>query len=146
MPRVEVIEEYPFPRDVVFGFFADPARALAAAPPDSGLRLVSILPDGRYEVEARRWGLTRRIVMRQVEVRPFDLLVEEQEKGPLATWRVERWLRGLPGGTEVRETAEFEPPGGLLGLTLTAARVEAELRAGYEGRVARVTALLGGPA
>ncbi len=145
MPRVEVVEQYPRPVAEVFAFFADPAKVLSVAPPGSGLRLIEVSADGTYTVEARRWGLSQRIVTEVTERVDGERLVEVQKKGPFASWRLDRHFRAVGGGTEVREVVEFEPPGGLLGLTLTSARVEAELRAAYEGRPARVLALLSTP-
>ena len=145
MTRVEVIETYPLPVARVFGFFADPANVLAAARPGSGLRLIDVADDGTYTVEARRWGLSSRIVSKVIERVEGVRVVEVQSRGPFTSWRLERHFRVIAGGTELREVVELEPPGGLLGLTLTAARVEGELRAAYEGRPARALALISAP-
>jgi ligand-binding SRPBCC domain-containing protein len=139
---VEVVEVYPLPPAEVFAFFARPANVIAAAPEGAGLRLVAE-GKGEYTVEARRWGLVVRIVTEVVERRDGELIVERQRRGPFASWRLTRTFRAVEGGAELREVVEFEPPGGLLGLTLTAVRAEAELREAYRGRPERVLALLG---
>jgi hypothetical protein len=61
-----------------------------------------------------------------------------------------RWLRTLrfeptAEGTRVTETVEFEPPGGMLGLVVTAAKIEGELQAAFAYRQERLADLLGGP-
>lgn len=144
MPTVEIVERYQLPASAVFAFFLKPANVLAVAPEGSGLRLVEgpdeVAVGSTFTVEARRWGLSRRIVTEVVELVRGVRIVEEQRGGPFAAWRLERHFKAAEGGCELREVVTFEPPGGLLGLTLTAARIEGELRAAYEGRPARVLA------
>jgi ligand-binding SRPBCC domain-containing protein len=72
-------------------------------------------------------------------------IVEEQRQGPFRAWRHERRFTALSAGeTEVSERIDYEPPGGLLGLVLTAARIEADLERAYRERLGRITAMLGG--
>lgn len=139
MPRLEVIETYGVEAGRLIALFRSPREVVGLAPADLGLRLVDgpdvVEVGSRVTVEARRWGLTQRIVTEVVELLPGVSLIEEQRRGPFRHWRHERHFRDLPGGgCELREVIEFEPPGGLLGLTLTAARIEADLRAGFDAR------------
>jgi ligand-binding SRPBCC domain-containing protein len=144
VPSVEIVETYPLPVSALFAFFLRPANLLAVAPEDSGLRLVEgpdmVAVGARFTVSVRRWGLSRHIVTEVVELAPDERVVEEQRDGPFASWRLERHFRLAEGGCELREVVTFEPPGGLLGLMLTAARIDAELRSAYEGRRERVLA------
>ncbi|MBY0229953.1 MAG: hypothetical protein K2W96_11785 [Gemmataceae bacterium] len=142
---IEAVEAYPLPVARLFAFFAHPANVVAVAPP--GMRLVEAPePMGvgkTFTVAVRRWGLSRRIVTEVVEWERDARVVEAQRSGPFKSWRLERRFRAVSEAEcELAERIEYEPPGGLLGLTLTAARIEAELKAAYQGRRERVLALL----
>jgi ligand-binding SRPBCC domain-containing protein len=146
VPTIEIVETYPLAVSALFAFFLRPANVLAVAPEGSGLRLVEgpdvVALGTKFTVAVRRWGLSRQIVTEVVELVPDERVVEEQRNGPFAAWRLGRHFRPVDGGCELREVVTFEAPGGLLGLMLTAARIEAELRTAYEGRRDRVLAAL----
>jgi ligand-binding SRPBCC domain-containing protein len=147
MPAVRFVERYSLSRSLLFAFFRRPANVVAVAPPGLGLRLVegpdAVTAGVKFTVELLRWGLAQQIVTAVVEVEEPVRIVEEQRRGPFRRWRLERALAEVAGQTELVETIEYDPPGGLLGLTLTAAVVEAELAQAYSGRVARVLARVG---
>ena len=146
MPVLEFAETYPCAPARLFALLRRPAVLVSLAPPEFGLALIDgpdVLDAGsRYTVEARRWGLSVKIVTALVECVADESLIEEQQRGPLRRWRLERRLRVVEGGTELAERIEFDPPGGMLGLTLTAARVEADVRAGHAWRRERLLALV----
>ena len=146
MPLLCFTERYPLSRGVLFAFFRCPANVVAVAPPDVGLRLVEgpdeVTAGARFTVEVRRWGLAQRIVTEVTEVESPGRIVEQQHEGPFRRWRLERVFQEKDGETELMETIDCEPPGGLLGLTLTAAAIERELTQAYAGRTARVLAQL----
>src|SRR5262245_46918030 len=109
------------------------------APAEAGLRLLEA-PDvvevgSRIAVQARRWGLTRRVVTEVVEL---ERLVEEQREGPFRRWVHRRWFAPTEGGCALTEEIDYDPPTGMLGRLLTVDVIERELRASYEGRVARL--------
>src|SRR4051794_40553727 len=146
MPTIRFVERYPLPPAVVFAFFRRPADVVAVAPPDAGISFVEG-PDApavgeRFSVEVRRFGLSRRIDTEVTAVEEPSLLAERQTQGPFREWTLERRFAVIDGCTELTETITFEPPGGLLGLMLTPAAVEADLTRAYEGRPGRVIALL----
>lgn len=146
MPTVRFVERYPLPVGEAFAFFRRPADVTAVAPAGAGLTFVGG-PDApavgeRYAVEVRRFGMARVIETEVVAVAEPTALAERQADGPFRSWSLTRQFAPAEGGTELTETIDFEPPGGLLGLMLTAAAVEAELAQAYEGRPARVMALL----
>jgi ligand-binding SRPBCC domain-containing protein len=70
------------------------------------------------------------------------LLVEEQREGPIHRWQHTRPFEPREGGTRVTEAIEYEPPGGMLGLLLTAEAVEADLSRAYAWRAGKVIELL----
>jgi ligand-binding SRPBCC domain-containing protein len=149
MPAFAVTQEFPFPLPAVFAFFRRPANVVAVAPPALGLRLVSgpeVLEVGsRISVRSRRWGVSALVVTEVVELVEPERIVEEQVSGPLRRWRHERHFRAAGEAlTEVSERIDYEPPSGLLGLTLTPRVIEAELAEAFRWRQARVVELLGG--
>src|SRR4051794_19374728 len=128
MPRFEKSVCLARPPSEVFAFFLRPANVLAVTPPELNLNLLGgpeVLAHGaRLSWKARRWGITRQIITEITSLEPDRLLVEEQREGPLRKWV--RTLRFEPAaeGTRVVEAVEFEPPGGVLGLTVTAGMIE----------------------
>ena len=96
-------------------------------------------------VRSRRWGVSALVVTEVVELVEPERIVEEQVRGPLGRWRHELHFRAAGDAlTEVSERIDYEPPGGLLGLTLTPGVIEAELAEAFAWRQARVRELLGG--
>jgi hypothetical protein len=137
VPTFEVTQRFPFARRDVFDFFAQPANVVAIAPP--GLTLVEaperLAVGSRVTVTLRRYGLTTTVVTEVVVLIEIERIVEVQVRGPLKSWRLEREYVEIGGAvTEVCERIVFEPPGGLLGRTLTARRIEEDLRDAYQMR------------
>jgi ligand-binding SRPBCC domain-containing protein len=147
MPHFEIVQHFPFDRDRVFAFFLRPANVVAVAPPEMGMQLLEA-PEvaqvgSRIVVRIRLWGLSTRIITEVVEVVAPELLVEEQRQGPFARWRHERRLVALGANeTAVTERVDYEPPGGLLGLTLMTRAIEVQLARAYESRQGRMLEML----
>ena len=143
MPAFAVTQLFPFPRPAVFAFFRRPANVVAVAPPGLRLSLVAgpeLLEAGsRLTVRSRRWGIAADVVTEVVELVEPERIVEEQVRGPFRRWRHERhFLAAGEALTELSERIDYEPPGGLLGLTLTPSVIEAELAEAFAWRQARV--------
>jgi ligand-binding SRPBCC domain-containing protein len=78
-----------------------------------------------------------------VEFEPCERYVEEQVEGSFASWRHEHLFRAdETGGTVIRDTIDFERPGGLVGILMTEARVRKQLDEGFEHREFRLKQLL----
>ena len=71
------------------------------------------------------------------------LLVLEQRQGPFRKWVHTQRLEATADGARLSERVDYEPPGGLLGLTVTAAFLERELTALFAFRRAKLAQLLG---
>jgi ligand-binding SRPBCC domain-containing protein len=98
----------------------------------------------RVTVQGRRWGLGQRVTSAVTAFEAGVSFVQEQVSGPFRRWVHTHRFEALPdGGTRVRESIDFEPPGGILGLQLTAAAVERELTRVFEHRKERWEELLG---
>ena len=143
MPELVVTQRFEESREKLFAFFLRPVNVVALAPPGMNLAIVEapeVLAEGvRWTVRTRRYGLSAQIVTEVVEVRQPERYVEEQREGPFRRWRLERLFTEMsPTETELTERIEYEPPGGLLGLTLTARAIEADLVEAYRGREERM--------
>jgi ligand-binding SRPBCC domain-containing protein len=140
MPVFAVAQRFAVPQEALFAFFLRPANLVALTPSGWNMVIVEapeVLTAGaRWEVRARRYGLSARILNEVVELDEPKRIVEVQREGPFRRWRLERVLTAVsPTETEVREQIDYEPPGGLLGLTLTAKVIEADLAEAYRWRL-----------
>jgi ligand-binding SRPBCC domain-containing protein len=148
MPVFEASQTFPRRPQDVFDFFTRPAQLLAAYPPELHLRLEEaperLGPGARLRVRGRRWGVPHRAVSEVTAFEPGVLFVEEQREGPFRRWVHTHCFEALPGGGVcVRDHIDFEPPGGILGLTVTAAYVLRDLEAVFAYRQRKLAEMLG---
>src|SRR4051794_29937538 len=110
---------------VVFDWFTRPALMIRTAPPELSLRLVEaperLFLGAKVVLAGRRWGVPHRATTEVTACQPPALLVERQLQGPFRRWVATHHFGPVDGGTQVQARVEFEPPGGLLGLTVTEA-------------------------
>ena len=79
------------------------------------------------ELELMAFGTTH-AVTNSVETAAFpERFVEVQTRGPLKSYRHEHRFEAVPEGTRVVDEVEFEPPGGLAGLLMSADAIESQL-------------------
>lgn len=147
MPTFQAVQRVPYPRETVYAVFARPANVVAMAPPAFGLELVegpaAVAVGTRTVVRAMRFGVATRVVTEVVVADPPAGYVEVQVQGPFRRWAQERLFRAVGADeTEVVETIQFEPPGGMLGLLLNRRAIEEQLRYAYEHRMPRMLELL----
>jgi ligand-binding SRPBCC domain-containing protein len=97
------------------------------SPPELQVRLVEaparIELGSRITVVGKRWGISQRMT---TEVTGFDLgrlLADEQREGPFRAFRHTRIIEPAGGLVRLIETIEFEPPGGLVGMLMSASRI-----------------------
>ena len=115
----------------MFAFFTAPKNLAQFTPPDMNLQLLTA-PDtltlgARLVWQARRWGVSQKIIQ---EVASFDvekLIVVEQKQGPLARWIQTHHFEASPAGTRILEQIDFDPPSGLLGRLISANAIRGEL-------------------
>jgi ligand-binding SRPBCC domain-containing protein len=128
----------------VFDFFTRPSAHLLVVPPELHLRLEEaperLSLGARVVVRGRRWGVPHRAVTEVTLFEPNTAFVQEQREGTLRRWvhtyRFE--AAQVQGGVRVSEHIDFEPPGGILGLTVTAAMILRDLEWIYAYRKANV--------
>ena len=145
----------------VFAFLIRPANGPTLTDPDAGVRWLSgpeVMTRGSVnELEVRGFGLPRRVVY---EVAAFEdrgaaggSFTETMTDGPLPRFETDHVVAPAEagetggangaGGCVLTETYRFAPPGGLLGLTLTADRLRGELDRGVRYRHAALIARFG---
>jgi ligand-binding SRPBCC domain-containing protein len=147
MPLFEASRNYPRLVQEVFDFFRQPANLVRVSPPELHMRLAEgpqrLQFGSRITLLGRRWGIPQRVVS---EVTAFELdvlFVDEQREGPFRKWIHTHSFETIPGGTRVVDRIEYEPPGGLLGMMVTAAAVERDLQWVYTFRSEKLKEILG---
>lgn len=132
------------PREV-FDLLRTTANRVRLLPPDT-LELVSgppLLEMGSQTTwKMRRYGLSQIIIQVVSACEPPSRLVEEQRQGPLRRWVQTTTCAPCGEGTRLLDAVEFEPPGGMLGLILTSAKIGAMLAESFAWRDQQLPALL----
>ncbi len=147
MPFFEQALWFPQPVAEIFDFFCVSDNRLIIAAPDLHLRLLQ--GPGRLHAGAtltfkgRRWGMPQRLLTEITAFQANRLIREEQRQGPLARWIHEQHFEERDPGTRLREHVEYEPPKGLLGLTVTAAFLARDLETMFAFRAGKLRDLLG---
>jgi len=149
MPRFETAHDFPFAVAPLFAFLLRPANRMALALPALHLQLLEgpeVLALGaRVRLSARRWGLSREMLSEVTVFEVDALIVEEQRTGPFRAWTHTQRFAGLAEGrARLVDAIDYEPPGGMLGLILSAAAIKRELTASFAHRDRRLIELLGG--
>jgi ligand-binding SRPBCC domain-containing protein len=135
------------PLSEVFAFFIQPANLIVLTPPQLHMRLVDgperIVQGARLTFKGRRWGISHRAVSEITRLETDKLFVDSQIEGPFRKWVHTHAFESAPPGTRVRDTIDFEPPGGILGLVITARFVEKDLSWVFAYRAKKLRELLG---
>lgn len=127
MPAFESKVELPCSPELLFDFLAQPENLIKVSPPELQVRLVEapvrIELGSRITVVGKRWGISQRMTTEVIGYDVGHLLTDEQREGPFRAFRHTRIIE--PTGDLVRliERIEFEPPGGLVGMLMTASRI-----------------------
>lgn len=115
------------------------------AAPELGLKIVAapetLVVGSEVEITGRRWGITHRARTEIIALDAPRLLVEVQRKGTLKSWTARHAFEERQTSTWLTTTIDFEPPGGLLGLTVTAKKVLHELEQLFTHRNQRLQQL-----
>ncbi|MBY0522967.1 MAG: SRPBCC family protein [Gemmataceae bacterium] len=131
----------------VFEFFRQPANLVRVSPPELHMKLVEgperIELGSRVIIQARRWGVVQRVVSEITSFESDVAFIDEQREGPLKRWKHTHRFETAGTGTRVIDAIDFEPPGGMLGLVVTAAFVERDLKWIFEHRTRVLGELLG---
>lgn len=88
--------------------------------------------------QIKRWGLGQRMTVDVIDYIADQTIVMEQVQGPLKQWRHTQKFEASGTGTKLCDMVEYEPPGGILGLTVTAASIEKDLQESFAFRNSRL--------
>lgn len=134
------------PAEAVYALLSNPAQRVCLVPPDWHARLLEapevITSGARLRVEVRHFGLPRAGVSEFPEVVPAAKIVERQVEGPFRSWVHTQELAEAGASTTLIDTIDYELPGGMLGLLLTARVVEGQLTAWFAFRDRELAELL----
>jgi ligand-binding SRPBCC domain-containing protein len=131
MPQHILSIDIPRPAIEVFDFLARPANLMHLAPADMRLELVQgperVQLGSVVHWKARRMGVSQTLVNEVTAFEEGVVFAEEQCQGPFRRWVFMHRLTAIAVGTRLTEELTWEPPGGLLGLLVTAAVVHKDL-------------------
>ncbi len=131
----------------VFDFFCRPANLIQLAPPELHLRLLDgperLHLGAALTFKGRRWGVAHRATSAITRFEAPRLFVEEQRRGPFRRWVHTHRFEPVADGTRIVDEVDYEGPGGMLGLVVTAAALEKDLEWVFGFRADRLRALLG---
>lgn len=142
MPTFEAVTDLACPVDRVWRFLCRPANVVCVSPPELHIRLLEG-PDelelgARFVVQVRRFGISQRVVSEVTRYEPGVLFTDEQIQGPFGKFAHTHVLEEHNGGTRMTDRIEYEAPGGILGLVLTAGRIENDLKWMFEYRTQKM--------
>lgn len=139
MPTFEIRTEVQVSPETLFDFIIRPANMQAIAPPDVGMVIVEapeIFETGSkliFKVQA--YGIVQQLEHEIVLVEHPRILHEKMTKGPLPKWEHQYLVESIgESASALTNKIEFEPPGGMLGMILTADRILQQLEEGYAHR------------
>jgi ligand-binding SRPBCC domain-containing protein len=147
MPYFETSVTLARPVAEVFDFFRRPANLLRVSPPELNLSLLEgpelIERGARIVLQARRFGIPQKLASEVTAFEPNALFVDELREGPFRKWVQTHRFETVPTGTRVTFRVDYEPPGGALGLFLTAKTIDQDLRAVFAFRAAKLQEIFG---
>jgi ligand-binding SRPBCC domain-containing protein len=147
MPTFETSQRFARSREELFDFFTRPGNLLAAAPPDLHLRLEEapeqLALGALMTVRGKRWGIPHRAIHEITVFEPGICFVEEQRQGPFRRWVHTHRFEETGNEVQVTDRIDFEPPGGILGLTVTTGAVLSDLEWAFAHRKKWLEGVLG---
>jgi len=103
----------------VFHFHDDTANLIKITPPSINVSIESIgTPGLGYQaiLNVKQFGLfSMRWHVKITEYEPPLLMTDVQISGPFKSWKQTRRFKSVPGGTELTDIVDYEPPFGWLG-------------------------------
>ena len=146
MAQFEKTMTFSRPLAEVFDFFLQPANLLRVSPPELHMELVEgperLQLGAVVTLKGRRWGLSQRVVSEVIAFEPNVLFIDQQRQGPFRQWKHTHRFAALAEGTQVQDTIEFEPPGGLLGLLVTENFIRRDLEKVFAYRAEKLRQIL----
>jgi ligand-binding SRPBCC domain-containing protein len=148
MPEYISVLEIARPIAAVFDFLARPANLVHLAPAELHLQLI----DGPQRLQlgallhwkARRMGVSQSLLNEVTAFEENAVIEEQQRRGPFRQWVFVHRFEATAAGTRLTEQVNYEPPGGLLGLLVTANTIRRDLETLFAYRAQQLEKLLSG--
>jgi ligand-binding SRPBCC domain-containing protein len=143
VPVFESSVELPCSAEVLFDFLVKPENLIKVSPPDLQVRLIEaparIELGSRITVVGRRWGISQKMTTEVIRFDVGRVLADEQREGPFRAFRHTRVIHQTGSLVRLTETIEFEPPGGIIGMMMSASRIKEGLAevSEYRGQAMR---------
>ena len=136
MPQFESRTTLSASPEQVFNYMLRPANLQAIAPPAT--QFVFVRPPEVIELGSRltckvqAYGVVQQLTYEIVELISPQRFREKMVEGPLKAWLHDYIIEENPGGgITLVNRIEFEPPGGLMGLIVTANAIRDALEDGF---------------
>lgn len=147
MPVFECRTEVQVPPARLFEFITRTENMLKVSPPEVDMVIEEapeILTMGsRIVFKMQAFGIPQELVHEIVEFNPPRGFREKMTKGPLASWIHDYIVEPHGHGhAALINRIEFEPPGGMLGMLVTAERILSRLEDSYASRGAALKKVL----
>jgi ligand-binding SRPBCC domain-containing protein len=146
MPTFEAVTLVACPPERVWEFLCRPANLIRVSPPELHMQLVEgperLQLGSRITVQGRRWGIQQRVTSEVTQFVEMDLLIDEQKQGPFGKFVHMHKIEPAAEGTKMTDRIDYAPPGGLLGLAMTAKRIAGDLEWVFAYRTRKIKEIL----
>lgn len=127
-------------------FLGTTANLIRVSDPDLSLEVIKapeqVTVGEVIEFRISAYGFKQRMEHRYVEV-AADRIVAEQTDGPTRSWRHSQTIvANEDGSATLTDHIDFEPPGGMMGYVMTAAKITESLQDGMEYRYEELAEIL----
>ena len=134
--------------ETAFDYITRPANMKAIAPKDVDLVFVEapevIQLGSKLVFKVQAFGMAQQLEHEIVAFEALKSFREKMTKGPLPAWQHDYILEPNSNGVLLLNRIEFQPPGGMLGMLLTADRMLSHLEEGYAYRSEALKKVLNG--
>ena len=132
-----------------FAFMISPVNHEKLSPPEVGLRFInppaSVELGSQFEFKMQAWGTVQAAHHEVVHFERPKVYIERAIKSPMKSyWHEHHFETDAQGRTVMRDRIEFTPPGGILGLLVTEAKILDSLEDGFYFRHQQLKKLLKG--
>lgn len=146
MPTVEYETRLDCSPEALFDFLSRISNVPKVTDPKLGISFTSA-PDvvergSRLDFQIITFGQIVKSTHQIVEFERPSLVVEQQVAGPMKSWSHSHEYTPTPEGVLMRDRVEYQPPGGLIGLLLTEAKVRDHLEDGFFYREQKLKQLI----